>query len=245
MRNRLVRAMKTGRVRMQFRFKWLVSAGFLICTLVNASGQVIQQQIGAPFIYPMPQPLEVGPVLDVIPYVLSDGYTINLVLIPSLVEFVGYDEPKNVRVGLGQIPQNAIVVPTVLPRFRVRQTTTTVNVWDGQTVVLGGMLYEKGERIKNKVPLLGDLPLFGRFFRMESRSTQKKNLVVFVTPTIIDPAGNRLHSEDEMPFARSSIPPQPQQALGMAQPGPAPAGQETGGAIQPQPQQSQAGAGAE
>ncbi|MCS7338776.1 MAG: type II and III secretion system protein [Verrucomicrobiae bacterium] len=197
--------------------KRLFGVSVLWAAVVAGQGQIVQQQIGAPFIYPMPQPLEVGPVLDVIPYVLSDGYTINLTLIPSLVEFVGYDEPKNVRVGLGQVPQNAIVVPTVLPRFRVRQTVTTVNVWDGQTVVLGGMLYEKGERIKNKVPLLGDLPLFGRFFRMESRSTQKKNLVVFVTPTIIDPAGNRVHSEDEMPFARVSIPAQPAQPLSQGQ----------------------------
>jgi len=236
MRNRFAGVMKALRVKIQLRLRWLVTAFVLAGTIAVGHGQIVQQQIGAPFIYPMPQPLEVGPVLDVIPYVLSDGYTVNLTLIPSLVEFVGYDEPKNVRVGLGQVPQNAIVVPTVLPRFRVRQTTTTVNVWDGQTVVLGGMLYEKGERIKNKVPLLGDLPLFGRFFRMESRSTQKKNLVVFVTPTIIDPAGNRLHSEDEMPFARTSFPPQPQpQPSAQSQSG----GGQVVGTVQSQPQPAQ------
>ena len=54
--------------------------------------------------------------------------------------------------------------------------------------------------------MLGDLPLVGRFFRSESSTTAKKNLVIFVTPTIIDPAGNRAHSEDEMPFAQNAFP---------------------------------------
>jgi type II secretory pathway component GspD/PulD (secretin) len=48
----------------------------------------------------------------------------------------------------------------------------------------------------------------GRLFRNEASATRKKNLVIFVTPTIIDPAGNRFHSEDEMPFAQTGIPPQ-------------------------------------
>ncbi len=45
-----------------------------------------------------------------------------------------------------------------------------------------------------------------RLFRSESSATEKKNLMIFVTPTIIDPAGNRAHSEDEMPFAQTGIP---------------------------------------
>ena len=63
-------------------------------------------------------------------------------------------------------------------------------------------------KVKDKVPVIGDLPLVGRLFRSESSSTFKKNLMIFVTPTIIDPAGNRYHSEEEMPFNPNSIPPQ-------------------------------------
>ena len=81
-------------------------------------------------------------------------------------------------------------------------------VWDGQTVVLGGLISENVTKTKDKVPLLGDLPLAGRLFRSESSQSIKKNLLIFVTPTIIDPAGNRLHSEEEMPFAQTTIPPQ-------------------------------------
>jgi general secretion pathway protein D len=86
---------------------------------------------------------------------------------------------------------------------------STVNVWDGQTVVLGGLLSESVQTLKNQVPMLGDLPLVGRLFRNESKTTNKKNLLIFVTPLLIDPAGNRLHSEDEMPFAQSAVPVQP------------------------------------
>jgi type II secretory pathway component GspD/PulD (secretin) len=57
--------------------------------------------------------------------------------------------------------------------------------------------------------MLGDLPFLGRLFRSESSTSDKRNLVIFVTPTIIDPAGNRLHSEEEMPFARTAVPAQP------------------------------------
>ena len=75
-------------------------------------------------------------------------------------------------------------------------------------MVLGGLISEKVQKQKDKVPLLGDLPLLGRFFRSESSSSSKKNLVIFVTPRLIDPAGNPLHSEEEMPFAQHSVPSQ-------------------------------------
>ena len=109
----------------------------------------------------------------------------------------------------GAFPGGLVLVPTVLPQFRVRQVVSAVNVWDGQTVVLGGLLSETVTTIKDQVPMLGDLPLVGRFFRSESKTTSKKNLLIFVTPVLIDPAGNRLHSEDEMPFAQNGIPVQP------------------------------------
>jgi general secretion pathway protein D len=95
-----------------------------------------------------------------------------------------------------------------LPRFRLRQVTTSAIVWDGQTIVLGGLLSEDVARFKDKVPVLGDLPFVGRLFRSESAQTRKKNLVIFVTPRIIDPAGNPAHSEDEMPFRQERFPSQ-------------------------------------
>ncbi len=158
--------------------------------------------------------LPFGPVLDVVPYVAADGFSVQMVIIPTVTEFLGYADPG------AFIPQAQSVggnsgsgVPLVgqlpLPEFRLRQLTTSVVVWDGQTVVLGGLIAESVQKSKDKVPVLGDLPVFGRLFRSESSQTQKRNLVIFVTPTIIDPAGNRKHSEAEMPFAQNSIPAQP------------------------------------
>ena len=166
------------------------------------------------FVYPLPEQMELGPVLDVIPSVLADGYTINMVLIPTETEFEGYEDASQFNTQLptttGTFPGGLVVVPTVLPRFTVRQVASSVNVWDGQTVVLGGLLSESVATIKDKVPFLGDLPIAGVLFRNESKTTQKKNLLIFVTPALIDPAGNRLHSEDEMPFAKESFPVQPE-----------------------------------
>jgi general secretion pathway protein D len=90
----------------------------------------------------------------------------------------------------------------------LRQVVTSAVVWDGQTIVLGGLISENVAKIKDKVPILGDLPLIGRFFRSESSSTMKKNLLIFVTPTIIDPAGNRVHADDDLPFAQNAFPKQ-------------------------------------
>jgi type II secretory pathway component GspD/PulD (secretin) len=104
-----------------------------------------------------------------------------------------------------------------LPHYRLRQVTTSVIVWDGQTVVLGGLIAENVTKEKDQVPVLGDLPLIGRFFRSESSTTKKKNLMIFVTPTIIDPAGNRLHTEEEMPFAQTGVPAQNSTPVAKAQ----------------------------
>jgi type II secretory pathway component GspD/PulD (secretin)/tetratricopeptide (TPR) repeat protein len=164
-------------------------------------------------ILPLAEPFELGPVLDVVPYVNADGYTITMTILPTLKEFLGYDDPGQFVAQIqgasasGQSP-DALTQPTPLPKFRLRQVATTAMVWDGQTVVLGGLISEKVQKQKDKVPLLGDLPLLGRFFRSESSTSSKKNLVIFVTPRLIDPAGNPLHSEEEMPFAQHSVPTQ-------------------------------------
>ena len=111
--------------------RWL--CGFAL----SLQAQVINNPVQPSAITPNQQAVEVGPVLDVIPYVLSDGYTINLTLIPSLTEFAGYITPPTIP---GVNVANVVEVPTILPNFTVRQVITTVNIWDNQTVVLGGLI---------------------------------------------------------------------------------------------------------
>lgn len=163
-------------------------------TTVNTVGSTVQ---------PIAEPFELGPVLDVVPYVNADGFTIQLTILPTLKEFLGYDDPGQfvAQAQGGATAGSALTpTPTPLPKFRLRQVATTAMVWDGQTVVLGGLIAENVTKIKDKIPVLGDLPFLGRFFRSEANMTSKKNLVIFVTPRLIDPAGNPLHSEEEMPF---------------------------------------------
>ena len=154
--------------------------------------------------------LPTGPALDVVPYVSADGFSIQMTLIPTVTEFVGYDSQSQFQVVAQSVGGNAgggaLTSAVPLPRIRVRQVTTSCIVWDGQTVVLGGLLSENIQKTKDKVPVLGDLPLLGRFFRSESSKTQKKNLIIFVTPTIIDPAGNRVHTDEDLPFAQRRVP---------------------------------------
>ena len=168
-------------------------------TGVGNFGGGVAQQVN---FQPIPVPL--GPALDVIPYVSADGFTIQMTLIPSLTEFLGYDDPGQFIPQAQSVAGNTLGTPLVarlpLPRFRARSVITSCIVWDGQTVVLGGLIAEDVQKIKDKVPVLGDIPLLGRFFRSESMSTSKKNLIIFVTPTIIDPAGNRVHPDESLPY---------------------------------------------
>jgi len=172
--------------------------------------------VGTTVNYPT-APIPVGTTLDVVPYISADGYTIQLTIIPTITEFVGYDNPGQfIPQGQSVAGNNigtTITAQLPLPRTRVRQVTTSAVVWDGQTVVLGGLISENVSRYKDKVPLLGDLPWLGKLFRSESSQTQKKNLVIFVTPTIIDPAGNRLHLDGSMPFDVNNIPPGQKSAI--------------------------------
>jgi general secretion pathway protein D len=166
-------------------------------------------------VLPLAEPFELGPVLDVVPYVSADGYTIQMTIIPTVKEFEGYDlQSAQLFTAQAQSVGNNAADPltqiTPLPIFRLRQVVTSAIVWDGQTIVLGGLLLDETTKAKDKVPLLGDMPFFGRLFRSESTVAKKTSLVIFVTPTIIDPAGNRVHSEEDLPFAQTTIPKQTQ-----------------------------------
>jgi len=145
-----------------------------------------------------------GPSLDVIPYVSADGYSVQMTIIPSLIEFLGYDDPGQFIPTFNSVAGNSIgqtrTAQLPLPRLRVRQVVTSATVWDGQTVVLGGLISENVKRVRDKIPGLGDIPLLGRLFQSSGTSSEKKNLMIFVTPTIIDPAGKRVHDPNNMPY---------------------------------------------
>jgi general secretion pathway protein D len=199
--------MKTSHKPKALMKNFLLSAILVLAGgMIAVQAQVVQQAVQTSAITPNQQQVETGPVLDVVPVVLSDGYTVNLTLIPSDTEFTGYDPAPTIP---GVSVANVVQVPSISPHFTVREVVTTVNVWDNQTVVLGGLITSQIQTTKDKVPFLGDLPLLGRLFQSQSKTSMKKNLMIFVTATIVDPAGNRVHSDDELPFAQTAVPSQP------------------------------------
>jgi general secretion pathway protein D len=147
-----------------------------------------------------------GVTLEVEPVVGGDATTIDLNLIPQVVEFEGfinYGSPisavgVNTVAGIS-ISQPVQLTPNVInqPVFSTRKVTTSVSVYDGQTVVLGGLMREDVQKTEDKVPIIGDIPLVGRAFRTNTEQHTKKNLVIFVTARIITPAGIPLNEEEE------------------------------------------------
>jgi general secretion pathway protein D len=69
-----------------------------------------------------------------------------------------------------------------------RSITTSLVLKSGETVLLGGLISENRSRTRSEVPLLGDLPLVGNLFKVESRGNNKTELIVLITPYIINTA---------------------------------------------------------
>ncbi len=73
-------------------------------------------------------------------------------------------------------------------------TTTNMIVQDGQTIMLGGMLFQEDEKVKRKIWLLGDLPLIGGLFQHNSNTAANSELLIFITPAVIDSPEQTNHS---------------------------------------------------
>jgi len=72
-----------------------------------------------------------------------------------------------------------------VPSIDTREIVTQVLVNDGQTVVLGGILETEHRDDQTKVPLLGDIPVLGALFKEQSKTNNKDELLIFVTPKIV------------------------------------------------------------
>jgi len=147
-----------------------------------------------------------GVTLEVEPVVGEDATTIDLNLVPQVVEFEGfinYGSPIN-AVGVATAAGISVSTPVLLtqnvinqPVFSTRKVTTSVSVYDGQTVVLGGLMREDVQKVEDKTPIIGDIPLIGRAFRSNVEQHNKMNLVIFVTARVVTPAGLAFNPEEE------------------------------------------------
>ncbi len=142
----------------------------------------------------------VGVILNVTPTVNADNYTINLVMLPEIAELVDWLQYGS---SIPTTDGGEFLINIPQPVFASRNITTSMIVWDGHTVVMGGLIREDLLTFEDKVPILGDLPILGRLFRSEGRRSEKRNLLIFVTARLVDPAGNSVNSFDRQDLISS------------------------------------------
>jgi beta-lactamase regulating signal transducer with metallopeptidase domain len=155
--------------------------------------------------------IETGPIIDAVPRVMADGYTLNLKITASVIDFLGYDKSTNTstfdRAG------EKIELASVAPRFAVRSTSTTVNVLDDQTVVFTLGTSDDYSALARLVGIPDPKSMVaGLTSGGSGGATPKepdKQILVFVTTTLVDSAGNRLHTTDELAALSGRVVPQP------------------------------------
>ena len=114
------------------------------------------------------QYIDTGIKLDVKPTISPDGY-VTMKLSPQV------SEP-------GEFIQN-------FPRISTRSAQTTVRVKSGETVVIGGLIRENSSKAVTKFPVLGDIPILGELFKNRTKTNDKTDLIITVTPRILSQSG--------------------------------------------------------
>lgn len=117
----------------------------------------------------------VGVNLSVTPFISSDG-NVEMTVTPEISSLA--DRSQWVAISAGS---NAVSAPVINSRV----ATTTVVVPDGQTVVIGGLMENTQTDSESKIPGLGDIPLLGNLFKRKQKGNVKRELMIFLTPTIV------------------------------------------------------------
>lgn len=123
---------------------------------------------------------EVGIALKVTPHVSPDG-KIKLTLHPEVSSITGYTGPNNER-----------------PIIDTREASTQVQLRDGETVVIGGLIKRNKIDTVKKVPLLGDIPILGWAFRHKDKTVESTDLLIFVTARIVKPKDKKGQGQEKI-----------------------------------------------
>jgi general secretion pathway protein D len=148
------------------------------------------------------QTREVGVLLSVLPEVSTEGQLINLTMTPEVVEFEKWEN-------YGSVMPDGTQLNMPQPFFHSRQVSTTIMIYNGATVVMGGMITESRVDVHDKVPFFGDLPLIGRLFQSRFEKSEKRNLLIFVTARLVRPDGRPFldQTADQLQTASDSVEP--------------------------------------
>lgn len=137
---------------------------------------------------------EVGISLEVLPVADANKRYVDVTLSPSFTDFdgfVNYGSPINSTVEglLGtetvKVTENAILMPV----FSAQRTNTQLTVADGSTIVIGGLMAESVQNVEDKVPVFGDIPLFGRMFQSKAKKPVSTAIIFLVHVELLDPTG--------------------------------------------------------
>ena len=122
----------------------------------------------------------------------------------ALISSVDFGTPAvvvgGVTVADAVVPVTTVVgaAPYLVPIFNKKSLETRVRILDGQTVGMGGLISDSVQLVDDKVPMLGDIPLLGRFFRSEASQKIKTNLVIFCTLRIVNTDGTLVFPDDDV-----------------------------------------------
>ena len=128
---------------------------------------------------------EVGVILTVLPELSQGNSIIQLTLAPEVVTPPEWHD-------YGYELADGTPIPMFMPFFHARSVSTTVKVYNGATVVMGGLISEDRNTTDDRIPFLGSLPLIGNLFRGTQKSSAKRNLLIFVTARLVDPSGKAI-----------------------------------------------------
>jgi general secretion pathway protein D len=143
-----------------------------------------------------------GVTLEIEPTIGENDFVIDLRFVPEIVEFEGfinYGSPIQTTGtdALGNPVTNVLTENRIeMPVFSTRRVNTNLTIYDGYTVAVGGLMREDVQKVEDKVPILGDIPIIGRLFQTNAENRIKSNLIVFVTAQIIDATGRPLRGPD-------------------------------------------------
>ncbi|KAB2639152.1 MAG: type II and III secretion system protein [Verrucomicrobia bacterium] len=161
-----------------------------------------------------------GVTLEIEPTVQTDNYVIDVRFVPEIVEFEGfinYGSPiKSPSVDVFGNPTTVILTDNriEMPVFSTRRVNTSLSIYDGYTVAVGGLIREDVQNVQDSLPIFGSLPIIGRLFQSKAEKRLKSNLIIFVTAQIIDATGRPLRgSEPNTPPAGEALPSAPGEVL--------------------------------
>ena len=105
--------------------------------------------------------------LDVLPRVNEDNVISMKIdaVVQDIIGFVGHDQR---------------------PMVSTRSTNTNVRVNNGETLLIGGLIFDSADETNSKVPLLGDIPIIKRLFNYGSKDKEQRELLIFITPTVVE-----------------------------------------------------------